>query len=47
GVGNGIELAKHLNAEFIRLPDAGHFNDKAGYAKFGLLLEKITQVLKK
>jgi predicted alpha/beta hydrolase family esterase len=43
GVGNGIELAKRLDAEFVRLPDAGHFNAKAGYTRFDLLLEKIKQ----
>ena len=41
-VGNGIELSKNVNAEFVCLPNAGHFNAKAGYTKFELLLEKIT-----
>lgn len=41
GIGNGIELAKNLDAELIRLPNAGHFNAKAGYMRFDLLLEKI------
>ncbi len=45
GIYNGIELAGKLNAEFIRLPNAGHFNAKAGYTKFDLLLEKIKTVL--
>ncbi|MBI5227309.1 alpha/beta hydrolase [Candidatus Micrarchaeota archaeon] len=45
GIGNGIELAKNLNADFTHLPSAGHFNAKAGYTKFDLLLEKIKSLL--
>ena len=45
GVGNGIELTKNLNAEFVRLPNAGHFNARAGYTEFYLLLEKIKKEL--
>jgi len=45
GIGNGIELAKNLGAEFVRLPNAGHFNAKAGYTKFELLLEKIKELV--
>lgn len=41
GVGNGIELASRIEAEFVHLTDAGHFNAKAGYNRFELLLEKI------
>ncbi|MFH1785800.1 MAG: alpha/beta fold hydrolase [Candidatus Micrarchaeota archaeon] len=44
GVGNGIELAKNLDADLIVLPNAGHFNVKAGYTKFELLLEKIKKI---
>ncbi len=44
GVGNGIELAKNLGAEFIRLPDAGHFNARAGYDQFELLLDRVISV---
>jgi len=40
-VGNGIELAKQLDAELIIEQNSGHFNAKAGYTKFKLLLEKI------
>jgi len=47
GVGNGIELARNLGAEFVQLPNAGHFNAKAGYLKFELLLEKINEALNK
>jgi predicted alpha/beta hydrolase family esterase len=45
GIGNGIELAKNLDAEFARLPNAGHFNAKAGYTKFDLLLKKIKEIM--
>ncbi len=44
-VGNGEKLAKELNTDLIRVPNAGHFNEKAGYTEFELLLEKIRQVL--
>ncbi|MFH0737612.1 MAG: alpha/beta fold hydrolase [Candidatus Micrarchaeota archaeon] len=45
GIGNGIELARRLEAEFVRLSNAGHFNASAGYTKFVLLLEKIDETL--
>ncbi len=35
------ELAKKLGVELIMVKNAGHFNEKAGYTKFELLLEKI------
>ncbi len=35
------ELADRLDAEFILVRGAGHFNSKAGYFRFPLLLEKI------
>lgn len=42
---NGIEkaeqLAEKLNTKVILVKGAGHFNSKAGYTKFPLLLEKI------
>lgn len=41
GVNNGVELSSRLSAEFVRLPNSGHFNAKAGYTRFDLLLEKI------
>lgn len=44
GVGNGIELADRLGAEFVRLPNAGHFNAKAGFTKFEMLLERIKRI---
>jgi len=35
------ELAGKLGAKVIAVKGAGHFNEKAGYTKFELLLEKI------
>ena len=44
---NGKELSKKLNAKLILIPQAGHFNESAGYTKFDELLEKIkNQILK-
>lgn len=37
----GKELARNLGTEVILVKGAGHFNAKAGYTKFPLLLEKI------
>ena len=37
----GKELAKNLGAEMIVVKNAGHFNEKSGYVKFELLLDKI------
>lgn len=34
-------LAGHLHAKTTIIPDGGHFNEKAGYLQFPLLLEKI------
>ncbi|MDP2946614.1 MAG: alpha/beta hydrolase [Nanoarchaeota archaeon] len=39
------ELAKNLSVEVILVKNAGHFNEKAGYIKFNLLLEKIKSQL--
>lgn len=44
-VGNGEKLAKELGVDLIRLKNAGHFNAKAGYTKFALLLEKLKPIL--
>jgi uncharacterized protein len=38
---NGQELAKNLGVELTFVPNAGHFNTNAGYAKFEDLLSKI------
>lgn len=39
------ELAKNLGVDVILVKNAGHFNEKAGYIKFELLLEKIKNEL--
>ena len=39
--GNGEALAKHLGVNLEFVPKAGHFNSKAGYTTFPLLLKKI------
>ena len=44
-LGNGKELAKKLGVELNFVPNAGHFNSKAGYKKFDLLFEKIKLIL--
>jgi predicted alpha/beta hydrolase family esterase len=44
-LGNGQELAKNLNIKLNFVPNAGHFNSKAGYTRFDLLLEKIKPIL--
>lgn len=38
-------LAKNLGTDVILVKNAGHFNEKAGYTKFELLLEKIKNEL--
>ena len=42
---NGKKLAEELGTDLIFIPNAGHFNKSAGYAKFNLLLEKIKEEL--
>ena len=44
-LGNGEQLAKNLNVALNFVPNAGHFNAKAGYTKFDLLLEKLKPIL--
>ncbi len=44
-IGNGEKLAKELSVDLIRLKNAGHFNAKAGYLKFDLLMEKLKPIL--
>jgi hypothetical protein len=44
-LGNGEELAKKLNVTLNFVPNAGHFNARAGYTKFDLLLEKLNLIL--
>ncbi len=43
--GNGEQLAKELGVELILVPNAGHFNKKAGYTSFPDLLEKVRKIL--
>lgn len=44
-LGNGQELAKELGIELSFIPNAGHFNQKAGYTQFDELLKKIEPLL--
>jgi len=44
-LGNGKELAKRLDVEMDFIPNAGHFNKKAGYVKFEKLKEKVLEIL--
>ena len=44
-LGNGEMLAKNLGVSLNFVPNAGHFNAKAGYKKFNLLLEKMEPFL--
>jgi predicted alpha/beta hydrolase family esterase len=41
GLENGEELAGHLGVELTFIPNAGHFNTRAGYAQFQDLLDKV------
>ena len=43
GLENGRELAKNLGVELSFIPNAGHFNTKAGYTEFAELREKVLQ----
>jgi len=47
GFGNGEELSKQLGTELTFVPNAGHFNKKAGYIEFPDLLEKLKPLIKK
>lgn len=42
---NGKKLAKNLGVKLKQIHNAGHFNKKAGYTKFELLLKEITKIL--
>ena len=44
---NGEQLAKNLDVELTFIPNAGHFNTKAGYTEFDALLSKLELVLSK
>lgn len=43
---NGKQLAKNLGVELTFVPNAGHFNKKAGYLEFQELKKKITEIIK-
>jgi len=45
GLENGKELAKTLGTELTFIPNAGHFNTKAGYLNFPDLLKKVEAIL--
>ena len=44
---NGKELSKNLGVELSFIPNAGHFNKRAGYLKFEKLRDKVLEILKK
>jgi predicted alpha/beta hydrolase family esterase len=44
-LGNGEQLAKEFGVELTFIPNAGHFNKKAGYTRFEVLLNKIESIL--
>jgi len=44
-LGNGEKLAKKLGVGLNFVPNAGHFNSKAGYEKFDLLVEKLNLII--
>ena len=45
GLENGKQLAKNLGVELSFVPNAGHFNAKAGYLKFEELWNKLEPLL--
>lgn len=45
GLGNGEELAQRLGVKLSFIPNAGHFNKKAGYTKFEELRDKVFSIL--
>jgi len=45
GLDNGKELAEHLGVELSFIPNAGHFNKRAGYTKFEDLRDKLLKIL--
>jgi len=47
GLENGKELSKNLGVELSFIPNAGHFNKKAGYLKFEKLRDKVLEILGK
>ena len=47
GLENGKELSKNLGVELSFIPNAGHFNKRAGYLKFEKLRDKVLEILDK
>ena len=45
GLENGKKLAENLGAKLTFVPNAGHFNAKAGYLEFPDLLEKLSSII--
>lgn len=45
--GNGEELARQLEVELDFVPNAGHFNKKAGYLKFEKLRDRVVMILER
>ena len=45
GLANGEELAKKLGVELNFVPNAGHFNTKAGYTEFQQLKDAIDSIV--
>lgn len=39
------DLAKHLKADYIRLPTGGHFLDREGYTELPIVLELVKKLL--
>jgi len=46
-LGNGEALAKNLDVKLDFVPNAGHFNKRAGYIKFEKLRDKVLEILEK
>ncbi|MFA6410102.1 MAG: alpha/beta fold hydrolase [Candidatus Buchananbacteria bacterium] len=46
GLENGKELAKNFGIGLSFIPNAGHFNKKAGYVKFEKLRDLVLEILK-
>ena len=47
GLDNGQQLSEHLGVKLNFVPNAGHFNAKAGYLRFDKLLEEVSKILEK
>ena len=47
GLENGKELSKRLGTKLSFVPNAGHFNKRAGYLKFEGLRDEVLKILEK